>query len=192
MLSSRGVQTTQRRWNPLTAKWEKKDRKRECLVPSSCLVFYLFFPRLSLTKGKQQWTTTGSQEDRGKSPSHIEPRLFFFPFFLYRSQVGRSQMLQVRHQMSLVVDLKRWRTEVSSAIHQWLVKISPRSFVWSQTKSKSPFQGCVLRLTLCSFRQGLHTECHVYWITDKINNILQGFEWQQLYVLLSVIKNNIQ
>lgn len=104
MLSSRGEQTTQRRWNPLTAKWEKKDRKRECLVPSSCLVFYLFFPRLSLTKGKQQWTTWFTRGQRKVSFTH---RVQTFPFFLPRSQVGRSQMLQADTRCHFW--LKRWK-----------------------------------------------------------------------------------
>lgn len=95
VMSSRGVQTTQRRLNPPRCQMRKeRQEKRERLMPPSCLSFFICSSLVSVWPKESDNEPPGLQEDRGKSLSHIEPRLgFFCCFFLPAVQVSSQNSL---------------------------------------------------------------------------------------------------
>lgn len=113
VMPSQGVQITQRRLNPLAAKWEKKGSKR--VLDASCLIF-ICSSLISVWPTESNNEPPGLQEDGGKSVSHIEPRLLFslqckFPYT--RDSVTVSHRWEEASQdtrcLLLFVVLERWK-----------------------------------------------------------------------------------
>lgn len=77
-MSSRGVQTTQRRLNPPRRQMRKERQEKRVFDATLLSDFFICSSLISVWPKESDSEPPGLQETRGKSLSHIEPRLFFF------------------------------------------------------------------------------------------------------------------
>lgn len=144
-MSSRGVQTTQRRLNPPRRQMRKERQEKRVFDATLLSDFFICSSLISVWPKESNNEPPGLQETRGKSLSHIEPRLFFFSsgsasfltkFTVWQFHRGEKKPdvagSSSRHQMSLLVVLERWKMrKFLLAIRQRLVKERAESFVSS-------------------------------------------------------------
>lgn len=98
VMSSRGVQTTQRRLNPPRRQMRKERQEKRAFDATLLSDFFICSSLISVWPKESDNEPPGLQEDRGKSLSHIEPRLCKShsqnsPYESF-TEVRSSQMLQ--------------------------------------------------------------------------------------------------